>query len=225
MNQGYTWDFSLIWQYQHLFVEAIGVSALIAVLSIVFGATFGLLLAVLAEGRWKPVSIVLHGFVEIVRAVPPLVIIVWLYYCLPILFDLKVPAFQTTVIALSVYSAAFFAEIFRGGIQSINHGHIEAGLSVGMTRYEIFKRIVGPLAFQQILPPLINQCVLVIKNTSLAGYIAVNDILYVGQRLSNATFRPIEVLTIVALIYIAMIVPLSTAARIYEARMRRKYAR
>jgi polar amino acid transport system permease protein len=149
--------------------------------------------------------------------------LVWIYYCMPILTGLSLSGFYTAVLALSLYSAAFYSEIFRAGFQSIEKGHIEASLSVGMTRGQILRRITGPLAFQRIFPPLVSQCVLVIKNTSLAGYIAVAEILYQGQQVSIRTFRPLEVLTIVAIIFLIIILPLTLIANKLEAKYRKKY--
>lgn len=221
----YQWDFSAVARYQHLFVNALGVTLWLSVLIVAFGVVLGLALAMIRRSRWFAVRALAVAFIDVVRAVPPLVLLVWIYYCLPILVGAKLSAFNTTVVALSLYSAAFYAEIIRAGFQSVDRGHIEAGLTVGMGRTQIMTRIVGPLAFQKILPPFVSQCILVIKNTSLGSYVAVQEILYMGQRISSETFRPIEVLTTVALLYIVIIIPATYAISAYERRRDRKMGR
>jgi polar amino acid transport system permease protein len=130
---------------------------------------------------------------------------------------------MTVVIALSLYTSVFFAEIFRAGLQSVDRGQIEAAQAIGMGRYDILRRIAGPVAFIRILPPFVSQCVLTIKSTALAGYVAVGELLYQGQRISIHTFRPLEVLTAVALIFAAIILPLTLLAGRLDSRIQKKY--
>ncbi|MBJ3776556.1 amino acid ABC transporter permease [Acuticoccus mangrovi] len=225
MPNQYHWNFDVIWEYREVFLRGIVMTLELAAVTIVLGMVLGFLLALLRGSRIRALTLPVGAFIELVRAVPPLVLIVWMYYCLPILTGLALSAFQTAVVALALYSAAFFAEIFRAGLQSIEIGHIEAAYSVGMTRMQAMRRIIGPLAFQRVFPPLVSQCVLVVKNTSLAGYIAVAETLYQGQQISIQTFRPLEVLTVVALLFIVIIVPLTVIARVFEAAYQRKYFR
>lgn len=223
MSSNYEWDFSVVFEYRDVFLRAIGTTLTLAIMTIICGMILGLILYLLRTSSWRPVYGIITAIVEVLRAVPPLVLLVWIYYCMPILTGLSLSGFQTGVLALSLYSSAFYSEIFRAGFQSIEKGQIEAGFSVGMSRTQILRRITGPLAFQRIFPPLVSQCVLVIKNTSLAGYIAVAEILYQGQQVSIRTFRPLEVLTIVAAIFLAIILPLTFLANRMEAKYRRKY--
>lgn len=219
----YQWDFASILRFRGLFLQAIGTTVWLSISVVVVGVLLGLLLTAIRRSSIPILPWIVIGFVEVLRAVPPLVLLVWVYYCMPILLGFGLTNYQTTVLALALYSSAFYAEIFRAGAQSIDKGLIEAGQSVGMTRTQVLTRIVGPLAFQRVLPPFVSQCILVIKNTSLGGYIAVQELLYQGQRVSIEIFRPLEVLTMVALIYIAMIVPLSALANRYEKSTRKRY--
>ncbi|WP_413733700.1 amino acid ABC transporter permease [Sodalis sp. RH21] len=222
MHSGaYVWDFNVVWEYRDLLRHAVYLTLSLSGLTVVLGIALGILFALLRTSGSLWLSVPVTVLVEVTRSIPSLVLLVWMYYCLPLLFGLSPSAFMTSVLALAWYSSAFFAEIFRGGIQSIDRGYIEAGYSVGMTRTQVLKRIIGPLAFRQIFPPLIGQCVLVIKNTALVGYIAVADILYVGQQISINTFRPIEVLTVVAGLFVMIILPLTLTARFLEIRFRR----
>jgi polar amino acid transport system permease protein len=224
-NATYQWQFQIIWEYRDVFFRAMGVTLALAGLTIVLGMLLGLALSLLRLSTLRPVRWLVTAWVELLRAVPPLVLVVWIYYCLPILAGISMPAFQTAVLALSLYSSAFFSEIFRAGLQSIDKGLVEAASSVGMTRSQALRRVVLPLALQRMLPPLVSQCVLVVKNTALAGYIAVADILYQGQQISVQTFRPLEVLTTVAVTFLVLIIPMTMAANLIEAHFRRKYYR
>lgn len=217
----YDWDFSVLWKYHSVIEGAVLTTLRIALQTAFFGIILGFVFALLRLGRIPIISHLTVIAIEGLRSVPPLVLLVWLYYCLPILIGLELGAIATVTVALSLYGAAFFAEIFRAGLQSIDRVYVEAGLSVGMSKLQILRRISAPLAFRQVLPPLVSQCVLVVKNTSLAGYVAVADILYQGQQIGLRTFRPLEVLTIVALIYLAIIIPLTQAANLFERHLRR----
>jgi polar amino acid transport system permease protein len=221
----YDWNFWIIWDYRAVLLKGLMHTVILAVITIFASMFLGLVLALLRGSRTRILYPAISTFISIVRAVPVLVLLVWMYYCLPIITGIKMDGYATVVIALSIYSSAFFSEIFRGGIQSIDRGYIEAAHSVGMTRAQTFRRIVGPLAFQRIFPPLVNQCVLVLKNTTLAGYVAVPEILYLGQQVSVRTFRPLELLTVVAVLFVVTIVPLTLAAEYFEKKYHNKYFR
>ena len=221
---GYDWDFVTVWQYRGLLETAGLVTLQLIVLTMLVGIGIGFLLALLRLANRRIFSISAMALVEFLRAVPPLVLLIWVYYCIPILMDIRLSAFQTGVLALGVYSAAFYAEIFRAGIQSIEKGQIEAGMAVGMTHGQIMRRIIIPVAFMRIFPPFISQGALVIKNTVLVSAIAVGELLYEGQRLSIHTFRPLEILTVIALIFIAIIMPLTLTANALESRIRARYS-
>ncbi|HWL28960.1 MAG TPA: amino acid ABC transporter permease [Burkholderiaceae bacterium] len=219
----YAWDFSVVWQYRDAFWNGLKLTVELASLTILLGSILGICFALLRGSRSRWLGIPITGVIELVRAVPPLVLLVWAYYCVPILSGFTMSGFFTAILALALYSSAFYAEIFRAGIQSIEKGHIEAAYSVGMTKGQIFRRITAPLAFQKIFPPLVSQCVLVVKNTSLVGYVAVADVLYIGQQISVQSFRPIEVLTAVAVMFLVLIVPLTVLAGMLESKYRKKY--
>jgi polar amino acid transport system permease protein len=187
------------------------------------GIVLGLALAPLRAARTRWLRWPAQGVIEVVRTVPPLVLLVWAYYCLPILTPLKLSAYWTCVLALGTYGSVFFAEIFRSGLQSVDHGMVEAALAVGMTPLKALVRISAPIAFLRILPAFVGQCVMSIKNSVLGSYIAVGELLYQGQRLSTATFRPLEVLTFVALFFVVTILPLSLLAGYVERRIQKRY--
>lgn len=161
----YDWSFSTVWGYWYLFVGALGMTLWLSFLTIVVTIPLGLVIVVIRTSRFRAANLVVRLIIELVRSIPPLVLVVWVYYCLPILLNLNLSAVQSVVIALSLYSSVFFAEIFRSGIQSVEPGFLEAAQSSGMTRLRTFQRITAPLAFRATFPAFISQCVLVLKST------------------------------------------------------------
>lgn len=219
----YQWNFSAILEYRDVLAGGMLTTFRILALSLSLGVGLGIVLAILRSARTRWLRFPAQGVIEVVRAVPPLVLIVWAYYCLPILSGLKFSAYWTCVLSLGLYGSVFFAEIFRSGLQSVDPGQIEAGQSIGMTPLQVLVRITAPVAFLRILPAFVGQFIMAIKNSVLGSYIAVGELLYEGQRLSIATFRPLEVLTLVALFFIVTILPLSLLAGVVERRIQARY--
>jgi len=223
--QAYEWEFSILWQYRELLFNAVLTTFRILGLSVSLGILAGLILAPLRMSDKLFLRAPATAIIEVVRSIPPLVLVVWAYYCLPILTGLTLSAYWTCVIALAMYTGVFFAEIFRAGLQAVDHGLVEAGRSVGMPPWKIFTRITGPLAFLRILPPFTSQCIMAVKNSVLGSYIAVGEVLYEAQRLSTATFRPLELLTAVALFFVATILPLTLVTGTLEKKVLQRYFR
>jgi len=221
----YQWDFNAILEYRDVLLTGVLTTFRLLALSVSTGILLGLLLAPLRAARSRWLRWPAQAVIELVRSVPPLVLLVWAYYCLPILTGLKLSAYWTSVLALGLYGSVFFAEIFRAGLQSVDPGQIEAALSVGMTPWKVLRRIAAPIAFLRILPAFVGQCVMSVKNSVLGSYIAVGELLYEGQRLSTATFRPLEVLTLVALFFVVTILPLSLLAGMIERRIQARFFR
>lgn len=219
----YDWNFGILWEYRSLLGEGILMTLRIVALSVALGIIIGMILTPMRMSENKPLRWTSTAIIEVFRSTPPLVLVVWSYYCLPIVSGLALPAYWTCVFAISLYSGVYFAEIFRSGVQAVDRGLIEAGQSVGMSRIAILRRIVAPLAFLRIMPPFTGQCIMAIKNSVLGSYIAVGEILYEGQRLSTHTFRPMEILTFVALFFICTIMPLSLIAAAIERKIYRRY--
>jgi len=221
----YQWDFNAILEYRDVLLTGVLTTFRLLALSVSTGILLGLLLAPLRAARSRWLRWPAQAVIELVRSVPPLVLLVWAYYCLPILTGLKLSAYWTSVLALGLYGSVFFAEIFRSGLQSVDPGQIEAALSVGMTPWKVLRRVAAPIAFLRILPAFVGQCVMSVKNSVLGSYIAVGELLYEGQRLSTATFRPLEVLTLVALFFVVTILPLSLLAGMIERRIQARFFR
>lgn len=219
----YEWDFSVVWQYRIVFVRGLIGTIELFIYCVILSNAVGLALALARMSRLAPVRVSATWTIEVLRAVPPLVLIVWVFYCLPILLDVRLSAMTSAVLSLSVYCGAFYAEIFRAGLQAVDKGQVEAGQMVGMTPYQVFRHVKAPVALLVMLSPYISQTILVFKLTVLAGFIAVGELLYEGRQLAVHTFRPLEILTTVAVIYIALILPVTLIASRMERRVLARY--
>ncbi|WP_001123340.1 amino acid ABC transporter permease [Acinetobacter baumannii] len=219
----YDWDFSVLLENKDILIDGILMTFKILAFSLSISILVGIALGLLRSSTLKILKIPAQIIIELVRSVPPLVLLVWAYYCLPILTGLALTEYWTCVFALGLYGSVFFAEIFRSGLQAVDRGMIEAALAIGMTPTQIFRRIIAPIAFLKILPAFVGQCVMSIKNSVLGSYIAVGELLYEGSRLSTSTFRPLETLTFVALFFVITILPLSLIMNWIERRTSSKY--
>jgi polar amino acid transport system permease protein len=130
-----------------------------------------------------------------------------------------ISAFAACVIGLSIYSSAFISEIYRAGIQAVPKGHSEAARMLGMSRFDSFVRIVMPQAIRTILPPLCANFVQLIKYSSLAAVLSVGDVTKRAMELSAATFRPLEIFSFLAVVYLVICWPLTRAIRLWERRL------
>ena len=217
----YEWDFYFIWGYRWLFLQGLGVTIAFTVGIVLIGLVVGL---VAGLGRLAPYAIVrwiAQAYIEVFRCTPVLVQLVWFYYALPILSGIDMSATSAAMLALSLYGGAFYAEIIRGGIVSIDAGQREAAEALGMTPGQSMRRIILPQAIKRMVPPLMNQSIIQFKNTSLVSVLAVPDLLYQGQAIAHDTYRPLETYSLVAVIYFAVLFPLTLLVQYLERRMAR----
>ncbi len=212
----YEWDFSLLWTYKTLLLQGIGYTLLFTAICVVGGLAVGLIagLGRLSSNKW--ITAPLRAFVEVFRCTPVLVQLVWFYYALPVLTGIEMSAPMAAGICLSLYGGAFYSEIIRGGIISIDPGQTEAGQAIGMTRFQVMRRIILPQAFKRMVPPLMSQSIMQLKNTSLLSVLAVPDLLYQGQVIAHDTYRPLEVYTFIAVAYFIILLPATMWAKRIE---------
>lgn len=158
-------------------------------------------------------------YVELVRSVPVLVMILWVYYGLPIVTGLEVGVFAAGVIALALSDSAFEAEIFRAGIQSIERGQHEAAEALGLTGWQKYRLVILPQALRRILPALGNQFVYMLKMSSLVSVIGMQELTRRANELVVAEYRPLEIYTVLVLEYLVLILLVSGAVRRLERRL------
>jgi polar amino acid transport system permease protein len=215
----YAWDFAALKPYWGLIWQGLGVTVLYTVITVLAGLAIGLAAGILRTTAPRWVSIPLRFYIEVFRCTPLLVQLVWVYYALPVLIGVDMSATSACFLTLSLYAGSFYAEIFRGGIEAIDRGQWEAGHAIGMRQGRIFRRIILPQAFQVMVPSLINQTIMQLKNTSLVSTVAVGDLLYQGSVITAASYRPLEVYTTIAVLYFVVLFPLTLVADQLEQRL------
>ena len=218
----YAWDFSFLWAYRWLILWGLGVTIAYTIGTIVLGLAIGLATGLLRLSRSKFVTLPLIAYVEIFRCTPLLVQIIWFYYALPVVLGIDIPAHVAATLVLSLYTGAFYAEIVRGGVNSIERGQWDAAHALGLRRIQLLRLVILPQAVRRMIPPFMNQSIIQLKNTSLVSTIAVADLLYEGQMITSATYRPLEVYTMIAVLYFAVLFPLTLGAQWVEERLARK---
>ncbi|MCW0001487.1 amino acid ABC transporter permease [Pararhizobium sp. YC-54] len=217
----YIWDFSAVFSHADLLILGLRNTVLLAIVSIAIGLAVGLALAALLLCQYRVPRYAALAFVEFYRSTPPIVHFFWFYFALPVLFNIEMSPFAAAVLALSTQSSAFYAEVFRGGILSIERGQREAGSALGMTKAQAMRRVVLPQAVARMIAPLVERSFELTKTTALASTLAFADLLYQAMMINSETFRPLEVYTLVALMYLILLTFASALARIGERRAAR----
>ena len=215
----YQWDFGVLWSYRSLVGVGVAYTVGYTILCVVLGLLVGTIVGLgrLAKSRFTTWPLIFY--VEVFRCTPLLVQLVWFYYALPVLLGISMSPALAATLTLSLYGGAFYTEIIRAGILSIDPGQWDAGRALGLGRLLLMRKIILPQALKRMLPPLMNQSIIQLKNTSLVSVLAVPDLLYQGQVVTAATYRPLEVYTLVALVYFAVLFPLTLAVQGLERRL------
>ena len=192
---------------------------LLSVTAILISVTTGLLVALPGFSENRFVRGINRTYVEIVRAVPILVLILWVYYGLPQMAGISISIFWAGVIALALSDSAFQAEIFRAGIQSINRGQYEAANTISLTYWDTMRFVILPQAIRRILPALGNQLVYMLKMSSLVSVIGMEELTRKANELVVTEYRPLEIYTVLVLEYLVLILIVSAGVRWLERRM------
>jgi His/Glu/Gln/Arg/opine family amino acid ABC transporter permease subunit len=168
--------------------------------------------------RWRPLTTINRFYVEVFRSIPMLVMILWVFYGIPTLTGIQLTVFTAAMLAIALCDSAFEAEIFRGGIQSIDRGQREAARSLGLQPWQEMRLVVLPQAIRRILPPLGNQFVYITKITSLASVIGLGELTRKANELNVTEFRPLEIYTVLVFEYLVLILVISWLVRRLERR-------
>jgi ABC-type amino acid transport system permease subunit len=168
--------------------------------------------------KFKPFNLFAQLYINIFRAIPLFVFIIWMYYGLPIVLGIDFDPITAGVLCLALQYAGWLAEIYRAGISAINKGQREAALSLGLTRFQTFADVIFPQAFRIMLPPMGNNFVGMLKDSSLVGIIGVFELVRQAQLAVSQTFRPFEFYTAIAIIYILLTQLLSQGVSLLERR-------
>ena len=217
----YHWDFSTVRPYLSNLQGGIETTLKLTGLIIVIAMPLGVLVAAGRLSKLWPLRAVVTVYVEIMRGVPTLVLLFWVYYVLPVLFNINLSPFLAGLVGLTANVAAFYGEAFRSGIQSIPKVELEAGDILGFKYVHRLRYIIIPQAFRAVLPVLISLSVSLFKDTSLVSTLGVAELMYQGEQVATTTYRPMEVFTTVAFVYLIVAIPVTLLARRLEIYMRR----
>jgi polar amino acid transport system permease protein len=222
--------------------KGVGITVFVTVVAFALASALGLLLAVAVQSRTTILRESARFYIEIIRGVPMLVLLFYIAFVaapalvaawnwasaplqavglVPEMVTRDFPLIWRAILALMIGYAAFLAEIFRAGLQSVDKGQIEAANALGLNRWQVFRLVVLPQAIRTVLPPLGNDFVAMVKDSSLVSVLGVADITQMGKVYAASSFRFFETYTIVAFIYLLMTVSLSLAVRGLEHRLRR----
>jgi polar amino acid transport system permease protein len=157
--------------------------------------------------------------IDFLRTTPPLVQLFWIFFALPILIGVRIDPYEAAVLTFSIQSSAFFAEVFRGGIISIEQGQWEAGRAIGMTHAQLMRRVILPQAVKRMIPAFLERVIELFKTTALVAAISYADLLYQANEISQSTYRTVEVYTVAAFMYLAVSLAASLCVRRLEHRL------
>ena len=196
-----TLDWSVVWQNRDVLLAATGTTFLLTIATMAIAVPCGIFIAVLRLYGAAPVRGFATAYVELFRNLPLILVIYWAFYVVPILFEVGLSPLATGLAALALNVTAYNAETFRAGINSIRKGQTEAAMALGMSRAQALRRVVVPQALRRITPVLASTWVSLFKDTSLVSVIAVTELAYVSMQIRAQSFRVLEMLTAMAVLY------------------------
>lgn len=218
----YDWDFGALRPYAIVFVRGAGVTLLLTLVVIIAGTLAGLPLALLLRCRIRVVRLPTLLLVDLIRSIPPFILILWCYYFVPAVTGMTdLSSFSLGSLALATNLAAFVADIVRGAIDNVPQGVIDAGAALGMSRSQLTRRVIIPEVVNTTLPTISLLFIAALKLSALVSVIACYELTHSAKGVIIATLRAPEVYSVVAAIYVLIIMPMSAIVRRFEVDPRR----
>ena len=217
---GYQFDFSAVASNWPFLLLGLRNSIILGATCLALGLSLGLIVGAMRYTRNPFVNWPATLYVEVFRNTPVLVQIMWFFFAFPIISPFEVNAFTAASLGLTLNTSAFSAEIFRGGIRSVERGQWEAAKALGMSYVEQLRRVVLPQAVRRMLPAFMNRAVELMKMTSLASVIAYGELMHKAKQISTLEFNPIEMYTTVALLFFVVIFPMALFVQRFELRLK-----
>lgn len=210
-------DFGVVWDYRILFLKGALTTIEITIISVLLGTVLGMFLGLARLSKWSFLKWPALVYIDIFRGTPLLVQIFIIHFALlPSIFGSSPGVWVSGILSLTLNSAAYIAEIFRAGIQSLDRGQMEASRSLGMTYGQSMRYIILPQAFRRMLPPLGNESIMLLKDSSLLVAISFKELMFAGKTIQGAILRPWEAYLPVAVLYLVMTLVLSKLVRYLE---------
>ena len=197
-------DFLKLWIYRYAILQGIGVTLLLTGLSVVIGLLAGVALAVGLQIPIRPLRWLIQAYIEIFRNTPLVLQLFWIHFAMPVLTGVSTTPFQTGLIAMTLQSAAYLADIAGAGIDAVHKGQWDAAAALGFTTHARWLDIILPQALRIMIPPLANIAVGYFKSSAILSLLSVGELMTVASRIAQHSFRPIETFTVVGMIYLAL---------------------
>jgi His/Glu/Gln/Arg/opine family amino acid ABC transporter permease subunit len=220
----YHFDWSVISAYFPAMMMGLAVTLKVSAISELVGIAVGLVVALCRLSTFMPLRYLAVAYIDFLRGIPVLVMLLWVYYGFSILFGLNFSEMEAAVIGLGFSYAAYIAEIFRSGIQAIPVGQREAGRTLGLARWQVMVYVVLPQAVRIIIPPMGNTVISMLKDSSLVAIIAVSDLMRQTMVAASETFRPFELYAAAAIIYYILTFITARLVTVVERRLDRQPA-
>ena len=228
-TNAYTWGWYIFNPFQdkgasniEFLAGGLTATLLVSICAIVLSVLIGALMALAAMSKRKGLQTLARLYVEIFRAIPLLVLLLWVFYGLPVVLGLQLGVFVAGVLSLALSDSAFEAEVFRAGIQSVPKGQVEAAKSLGLSWFQQMRFIVAPQAIKVILPALGNQFIYVVKMSSLISVIGLPELTRRANELNVNEYRPLEIYSFLVIEYLILIVCISWLVRKLEVKLARQ---
>lgn len=213
-------DWSVIGEAMPALLSGARLTILITIAGLVGGLIVGFVAGLMRAYGNTSLNAIAFAYIELIRGTPIVVQVMFIYFALPVLADIRVNPMTAAVTAIAVNAGAYIAEIVRGSFLSVHKGLKEAGLALGLPIWKVLVYIIGPVAFRRMIPPLGNQFIVSLKDTSLFIVIGVGELTRQGQEIMAANFRAVEIWSAVAILYLLMTGTLTLILRVTEKRMR-----
>jgi polar amino acid transport system permease protein len=215
----YVWNFEPVLANAGLLAQGLVNTLKVTGTALAFGVPLGLGLALARLSPRRALAWPAGFVIEFFRTTPPLVQLFWFFFALPILIHVEMTPFVASALTFSIQSSAFFAEVFRGGIVSIERGQWEGARAIGMTQAQAMRRVILPQAVRRMIPAFTERAIELMKTTTLVATVSYADLLFQANELAQKTFRPLEIFTVTALIYFVVIFAGSLAVHGLERRL------
>ncbi|PJN57627.1 Inner membrane amino-acid ABC transporter permease protein YecS [Paenibacillus sp. GM1FR] len=211
-------DFSFLLEHWQDYARSAWVTLELSFFGVLFGTLLGVIMALMRISRIWPIKFVASAYIELIRGTPMLVQILIIHYGLTVV-GVNLSAFMSGVVALTMNSSAYMAEVFRAGIQAIDKGQTEASRSLGMTNGMTLRYIILPQAFRNMLPAIGNEFIIIIKDSSLVSMIGIAEIIYTARTIQGVTFQPLAPLLVAAGLYFIITFTLANLLSWLERRL------
>ncbi|WP_457811525.1 amino acid ABC transporter permease [Sinorhizobium meliloti] len=219
-----SFNFAIVLKFQEALLLGLWTTLKLTLICIVLGCVLGFLLALARTSKRAMLRGVSGIYVEFFRGTPVLVQLFWIFFCLPLILGVELSNMASGIIALTLYMGAISSETFRASLKSVGREQLDACVALGLSPWVRTTSVVLPQAVLRAAPTLLSNCVSLFKESALVSAVGMADLMFVGQNISNNTARPVEVLTVVALIYFVIAFPLTRAVTVVERRILKRLA-